>query len=201
VELERSLLEGLPLPSLYLPGSEGGRIEQIRDTVWRAIEAHVSLDYGTERAEEATRGAGEADRLLEAGDYAAAFGAYTRAFRALLPTTPAVPERVEDLSQLQALPVGEIMEAARTPSPLLSPPLPNPATGQVAYSVNLSNPAPVRVRVHDVSGRLIEELVNASLDPGQHDFVWEGASAPSGVYFLNVEAGELRASRQVVIVR
>jgi flagellar hook assembly protein FlgD len=90
--------------------------------------------------------------------------------------------------------------------PLLSAPTPNPARGQLSYSINLTEPAWTKVRVYDVAGRFVEELVNERLEEGAHRFTWNttrssGQAPPSGVYFLRVQADDLTAHQRFVLVR
>ena len=69
---------------------------------------------------------------------------------------------------------------------------------------------PLSIRVYDVSGRLVRNLVEGPVDPGSYETVWDGLTdsgenAASGVYFLRMEAGEgtgrFRASRKIVLVK
>jgi flagellar hook assembly protein FlgD len=64
---------------------------------------------------------------------------------------------------------------------------------------------PVRVAIHDVSGRKLRVLeIDAS--GGRFELGWDGrlangSRAPAGVYFVRVEANGLRAQRAVVLAR
>ena len=66
----------------------------------------------------------------------------------------------------------------------------------------------VRIKVHDVSGRLIRLVVDGRFDAGEHDVVWDGADsdgrqAKSGVYFVRIELATrgFRAARKLTIIR
>ncbi|HEY6509999.1 MAG TPA: FlgD immunoglobulin-like domain containing protein, partial [Vicinamibacterales bacterium] len=50
----------------------------------------------------------------------------------------------------------------------------------------------VRIRMYDVSGRLVRTIADRSFNPGQYDLAWDGADdngnqAPRGVYFARIE--------------
>ncbi len=81
--LDVQLLEGRLVPSLYLPAAQGGMIEQVRDLVWKALEAHGSLGINKDAAarEAATRG----DSQLANKQYVNAYKQYSKAYRSLLP--------------------------------------------------------------------------------------------------------------------
>ena len=64
----------------------------------------------------------------------------------------------------------------------------------------------VTVKVLDVSGRVVVELLNQELSSGHHDVVWQavgsdGRRVPSGVYFVRVKCGERYATRRVVLLK
>ena len=64
----------------------------------------------------------------------------------------------------------------------------------------------MRLRVYDVSARLVRTLVEEDRRPGRHAAVWngrtrEGDRVVPGVYFLRLEAGAFQANRKVVFER
>ena len=68
----------------------------------------------------------------------------------------------------------------------------------------LTHPAPVRLEIHDPTGRRVRLLVNATLPSGRHAIRWDGLdsngrSLSSGVYFVTIESGAFRGSRKLVL--
>lgn len=69
----------------------------------------------------------------------------------------------------------------------------------------MSAPAFVSLAIHDVSGRLVRELVSGALGTGEHEAWWDrrdaaGNDSPSGLYFVCLRAGgEVRSARVAVI--
>ena len=63
----------------------------------------------------------------------------------------------------------------------------------------------VRLSVHDISGRLVSELVNGRYEAGDHSVVWQGRdsagrSAPSGNYMLYMVTDEgIRYSKMSLV--
>jgi len=100
--------------------------------------------------------------------------------------------------------VGEEEPAAR---PFLSRGSPNPFRESATFSLVVPSPgARVRVRVFDVSGRLVTTLIDRRLPPGERSVSWDGRDADgrrvaSGVYMLSAEVDGKRAARKAVRVR
>jgi flagellar hook assembly protein FlgD len=60
--------------------------------------------------------------------------------------------------------------------------------------------------VYDVSGRVIKKIHRGKMDKGFHTFTWNGRNntgnpVGSSVYFIVINAGENRITREVVLVR
>lgn len=73
---------------------------------------------------------------------------------------------------------------------------PNPfrETTQVGYA--LPSTVPVRLFVYDVSGRVVDRLVEATQGAGRYSVSWDGSQQPSGTYFFRLDAGnEVRVER------
>ena len=88
----------------------------------------------------------------------------------------------------------------------MSPPWPNPVRNRVTFDYALSRRGPVRVSVHDLSGRLVKVIESGERDAGEHRVVWHAEAAAGraldpGCYWIQLEAEGQRRSRQVVVVR
>lgn len=79
-----------------------------------------------------------------------------------------------------------------------------PGVARLRFAVE--TPGHVRVRLYDVTGRLVRTLADRSFDTGEHDVTWDGAddggrAAPRGVYFARLEyAGTGAAIRGRVVI-
>jgi hypothetical protein len=93
-------------------------------------------------------------------------------------------------------------EEGEDPAFTLAPPIPNPATGEIALLIGLSSPAEVLVRAYDVSGRMVETMGSAELQAGSHSLQWDLSELPSGVYMIvaSSESGE-RLVQKLLLVR
>jgi hypothetical protein len=61
----------------------------------------------------------------------------------------------------------------------------------------------ITAAVYDVSGRLVQRLNASSNAPGQREltYVWNAGNRPSGVYMVQVRAGDKTYSRKVTYLR
>ncbi|MBI5837877.1 MAG: S8 family serine peptidase [Candidatus Eisenbacteria bacterium] len=83
--------------------------------------------------------------------------------------------------------------------------IPNPSRGAVRVDYALPRAAQVTLAVMDVQGREVARLVDGSRGAGRHQAAWNGETrsgrAPAGMYFLRLQAGEVRLSQRMVLSR
>jgi hypothetical protein len=67
----------------------------------------------------------------------------------------------------------------------------------------LSRPGEVRLQIFDVSGRVLQTVLNESRAAGEHQVRWDGRSSsgkvPAGVYFARLSTPEGTSSRKLVL--
>jgi hypothetical protein len=83
---------------------------------------------------------------------------------------------------------------------------PNPFGGSTTIHFRLGAPGATRLRIFNVSGRLVRTLDLGRLTAGEHNAVWTGAdtagrNAATGVYFAQVEGPGGPHSIRIVLVR
>jgi hypothetical protein len=78
---------------------------------------------------------------------------------------------------------------------------PNPFNSQTAASYQLSAVSLVSLRLYDISGRLVQTVVEGRMETGAHRAVIDGSELASGVYFLKLAAGREVATRKIVCVK
>jgi len=83
----------------------------------------------------------------------------------------------------------------------LSPAYPNPfnSTTIIKYTVPII--ADVNVGVYDVSGRLVQTLINKQKSMGVHNVVWDSANHAAGVYIVQMKVGSFRSSQKLTLVK
>ncbi|MBE0565671.1 MAG: S8 family serine peptidase [Krumholzibacteria bacterium] len=80
----------------------------------------------------------------------------------------------------------------------------NPST-RITYAVPAGG-ADVSLRIYDVSGRLVKELVGGHRPAGYHQVAWQGEDGAgrrvaSGLYFYRLEAGGFSQTRKVMLLK
>ena len=79
---------------------------------------------------------------------------------------------------------------------------PNPMAGETRFHLALPRDSRVTLRVYDVRGRGVGEVVSEMLAAGEHELFWSPPAGAAGIYFLRLETdGAFRASRRMVVLR
>jgi len=90
-------------------------------------------------------------------------------------------------------------------SSFLSPAAPNPTSGITSVLLVLPQAAPVEAAVFDVRGTRVRVLAREVMPAGPRSLVWDGRdergrAMASGIYFIDVVAGNERMRRRVALV-
>jgi serine protease len=81
---------------------------------------------------------------------------------------------------------------------------PNPFIGSTTIEYELDRPASVQLRVYDLSGRMVRELVRGPREAARHRVTWDGNDAtgielPGGIYFCELMGPGLHTTRRIVL--
>jgi hypothetical protein len=76
---------------------------------------------------------------------------------------------------------------------------PNPARGALAVSYDVPHRGRVSLDVYDANGRLALTLAEGLTMPGRYHMTLPPVTLPAGVYFVNLDTGDKRISRKVVL--
>ena len=68
-------------------------------------------------------------------------------------------------------------------------------------SYSLASPAYVTLNVYDITGSLVETLVNEYQKPGVHRVHWDAADSPSGVYFITLQTANHTTTDKMILLR
>jgi hypothetical protein len=91
-------------------------------------------------------------------------------------------------------------------APGLSQNYPNPFNPTTVIPFALTEAGPARLAIYDLLGQRVRLLGSGLLPAGYHSLVWdgrdeEGAPVAAGVYLYQLEAGGLRQTRKMVLVK
>ncbi len=127
-------------------------------------------------------------------------------FRATLEIGHDAPNR-DDLLGIQLKGTGKLstsvdQEVQLPRQPELHQNHPNPFNPVTVIAYSLPNPETVTLQVYDVTGQLVETLINQQLMPaGRHQAVWDASNAASGTYLYRLQSGEIIQSRSMLLIK
>jgi hypothetical protein len=90
----------------------------------------------------------------------------------------------------------------------LSPNYPNPFNAATAFALYVpgGNTSAVSLKIYNVLGQEVRNLLSGSISPGGHVIHWDGRddagrALASGIYFSRLEAGEFGQTRKLILTR
>ena len=83
---------------------------------------------------------------------------------------------------------------------------PNPFTGATNIMFALTSKSYVRIRVYDISGRMVANLYDGMAAEGENVVKWDGRTSrgdrlPAGLYFYRFETRNFQATRKAILIR
>jgi beta-glucanase (GH16 family) len=78
---------------------------------------------------------------------------------------------------------------------------PNPFESTTTIGYTLPRTAEVTISIHDVTGRLVETLVEQKQGAGTYSVDWHAADQAPGVYFYKIQAGTFNAVKKCILQR
>ncbi len=104
-----------------------------------------------------------------------------------------------DISQLQS---GINYNPSTLPSEYnLSHNYPNPFNPATTIDISIPLRGHVSLKVYDLLGRQVAELINQTLVPGTYKTSFDGSGLTSGIYFCCLEAGKFKATQKLVLLK
>ena len=100
--------------------------------------------------------------------------------------------------------IGTGVAGSETPAPVLSlgGVFPNPVTENASIGFSVPGSGRVEIAVYDVSGRIVETIMDGSVEAGSHSLQWTpGGGIASGVYFIRLTAEGGTITRQAMVIR
>jgi len=78
---------------------------------------------------------------------------------------------------------------------------PNPFNATTRLSYSLPRAARIRLCVYDVAGRLARVIDEGRREAGRHEFLFDAAGWPSGVYLVRMESEAFSATRKLLLLK
>ena len=60
---------------------------------------------------------------------------------------------------------------------------------------------PLQLTVYDITGRVVDVLVNRNLESGPHEIQWDASQQSSGIYFVELIAREKRDVQKLILLK
>ncbi|MBI1932431.1 MAG: T9SS type A sorting domain-containing protein [Ignavibacteriales bacterium] len=83
----------------------------------------------------------------------------------------------------------------------LSQNYPNPFNPTTTISYQLPEKSIVTLKVYDILGREIAELVNETKDAGNHEATFDASNLSSGIYYYQIKAGDFVQSKKILLIK
>jgi len=78
---------------------------------------------------------------------------------------------------------------------------PNPFNPTTKIKFDIPRSTFVSIKIYDVVGREIHQLVNRNLEPGAYEYLFNASGFASGIYFYRIEAGDFKAVKKMVLIK
>jgi len=83
---------------------------------------------------------------------------------------------------------------------------PNPFNPSTNIDIETSTINRLIVSVYDVTGRLVNALINENVQPGYHTVTWNGQSQhgeimPTGIYFFQIHSGDEMGIKKIMLIK
>jgi len=78
---------------------------------------------------------------------------------------------------------------------------PNPTRDLTQFSFATQTQGRIRIALYDIAGRSVRNLIDETMDAGEHSVNIEGRNLPAGVYLVRIETPDGVGSRTMTIVR
>lgn len=96
--------------------------------------------------------------------------------------------------------ISNVPDGGGSRTPRLAQNSPNPFRTTTTIRFRLDDAAPVSLRLYDVSGREVRELVHGVQPAGDHVIRLEAGELPAGVYYYRLRQGHLEETRALTIL-
>ncbi|MEX0844373.1 MAG: T9SS type A sorting domain-containing protein, partial [Balneolaceae bacterium] len=78
---------------------------------------------------------------------------------------------------------------------------PNPFNPTTKISYDLPEASDVMIKIYDITGREVAELINTRQSAGTHNIEWNAKQFATGVYLYRITAGDFTAVRKLTLIK
>ena len=101
-----------------------------------------------------------------------------------------------------SLPVLAVKSKPKVPERLiLFPGYPNPFNPVTTIRFSIETYSNGSLHIFDITGRMVELLINKPFSPGEYEVEWYAGEQPSGVYFAVLQSGHTMQSTKLILIK
>ena len=78
---------------------------------------------------------------------------------------------------------------------------PNPFNPSTKISFSLPNAGMTTLKIYDMAGKEVAQLVNGNMNAGTHEFNFDASGLSSGVYFYTLQSGEFMETKKMNLIK
>jgi len=78
---------------------------------------------------------------------------------------------------------------------------PNPFNSSTVIKYSLAENSQVSLKVYDVNGRLVDEIILNNQEQGEHEFRWASKSLTSGVYLIKIQTKNWQKTIKAILLK
>ncbi|MFH1861758.1 MAG: Omp28-related outer membrane protein [bacterium] len=78
---------------------------------------------------------------------------------------------------------------------------PNPFNPAAILEFTVPQPGLVKVDIYDLQGRLVQHLLNRSLNVGNHRVIFDAGNNPSGIYLVTLRSGNTQQTTKAILLK
>ena len=78
---------------------------------------------------------------------------------------------------------------------------PNPFNASTLFTLSLPIQEHVSIKVYDLTGQIVANIVDNVFNPGRYEIRWYGTRLASGTFFYQMNAGKVKLTRKMLLLR
>ena len=78
---------------------------------------------------------------------------------------------------------------------------PNPFNPQTTIPFSLKQKTHVKINIYNMSGQIVESLINRDLEAGQHRIDFDATNLPSGMYIYRIFTDDFTQSKKMLLLK
>ncbi|MDP3150832.1 MAG: T9SS type A sorting domain-containing protein [Ignavibacteria bacterium] len=78
---------------------------------------------------------------------------------------------------------------------------PNPFNPSTTISYELQKPGLVSLKVYNILGKVVVDLMNDTQEAGQHEISFNAVNLPSGTYIYKIQSGNFVQVRKMLLLK